>query len=194
MAITLPTRYQNSTTRQADMTQDMLDLANVVTQINAGLAPIIFGSLDAYDSVASVLIPTVPTVFTVPTVNSSANVGYNTATGVITITQTGNYQSLFQLNCFNTTLTTLFFASEADTGSGFVTLPISGRQVTFNANINGQVIFVANNFFTAGTRVRVYLWCNSATAVFQTSALTTLPGGIPTVVAKRIQITGEINP
>lgn len=194
MSITLPSRYQNATTRQADMTQDMTDLASVVTQINAGLAPIIFGNLDAYDSTASTLIPTVPTVMTVSTVSSSANISINTGTGIITFTQTGNYQTAFSFNCFNTVATTIFFASEADTGVGFVTLPLSGRQSAVNANINGQIVFVANNFFTAGTRVRVYVWCTSATAVFQTLALTTLPGGIPTVVAKRIQLTGEINP
>lgn len=194
MTIVLPSRYQNATTRQADMTQPMTDLSNVVTQLNQGLAPIIFSFLDASDSVASVAIPITPTVFTVPTVSSSANISFDIPTGVITLTQTGNYQSAFFLNCFNTVVTTIFFASEADTGSGFVTLPISGRQQSINANINGQIKFISNNFFQAGTRVRVYVWCNSASAVLQTTALTALPGGVPTVVAKRIQVTGEINP
>lgn len=194
MTIALPSRYQNATLRLADMTQDMADMANVVTQINLGLSPPSLAYLDAYDAVASVAIPTTPTVFTVPTIAASSNMTIDTVTGIITLTKTGTYQTVFLLNCFNTLVTTVFFASESDTGSGFVTLPVSGRQVNVNANINGQVIFVAHNFFTAGTRVRVYIWCSSVSAVFQTAALTTLPGGIPSVVAKRIQVTGVINP
>lgn len=36
MAITLPSRYQNASTRQADITVEMLDLYNVVQQLNSG--------------------------------------------------------------------------------------------------------------------------------------------------------------
>ncbi|MES2730021.1 MAG: hypothetical protein V4621_08025 [Pseudomonadota bacterium] len=194
MAIILPSRYQNAATRQADMTQDMTDLANVVAQINLGLAPAIFGFLDGTDSVASVSIPTVPTVFTVPTVSSSNNnILFNTVTGVITIAQSGTYQSVFLLNAFNTVATTIFFATEVDTGSGFVAIPNSGRQMNINTNINGQVIFVSNNFFAAGTRLRVYIWCSSASAIFQTTSLAALPGGAVSVLAKRVLISGQSN-
>lgn len=36
MPISLPSRYNNAATRLADMTQDMLDLYNVVQQLNSG--------------------------------------------------------------------------------------------------------------------------------------------------------------
>jgi uncharacterized membrane protein YqiK len=40
MTITLPSRYQNPLQRQADMTQEMIDLANIIQQINLALAPL----------------------------------------------------------------------------------------------------------------------------------------------------------
>lgn len=47
MAITLPTAYQNAATRTADVTQQMLDLYNVVQQINAQTGSTSWSSLTA---------------------------------------------------------------------------------------------------------------------------------------------------
>lgn len=191
MAISLPSRYQNAATRQADMTQPMTDLASVVTQINSGLAPSIIASLDASDNAASLAIPTTPTILTVPTVTSAQNIGFDTVTGIISFLQTGTYQFLFLLNVFDASVTTIFYGAEIDSGSGFVSLPLSGRQESINANINGQLIFVSLNFFPAGTRARIYVWASNGAGTFQTTTLTSLPGGSLMVPCKRILITGQ---
>lgn len=191
MAISLPSRYTNATTRQADMTQPMLDLFNAVTQINAGASPKIIAGLDVYNTVASVGTPSTPTVLTASTINVQNNIGFDTATGIITLNQTGAYQFLFMLNAFPIAVTTMFYGAEVDTGSGFAALPFSGRQESVNLNINGQLIFFSLNNFNAGTRARVYVWASNATTTFQTTSLSALPGGAVSVPATRIMISGE---
>lgn len=191
MPIILPSRYQNAATRTADMTQDMIDLSNVVTQINAGSSPNLPLTLDAMDTTASIAVPTTPTVFTCPTVNTAQNIAFDPVTGIVTVTQGGNYQVAILLNFFPTALTTLFYALEVDFGSGsFVAVPTSGRQVSRNVNINGQVTFVSNSFLSTGLRARIYIWASAGGATFQTIAQTPLPGGPSSVVATRIQVTG----
>jgi len=174
------------------MTQDMLDLANVVTQINAGLSPSIIAALDASNNVVSVGVPTTPTILTAPTINSFQNIGFDTATGIISFLQTGTYQFLFELNVFDAATTTIFFGAEVDLGNGtFVSIPLSGRQENINVNIAGQVLFISLNFFPAGARARIYVWASNAGATFQTTTLTSLPGGSLMVPAIRILITGQ---
>jgi len=189
--IVLPSRFQNATTRTADMTQDMLDLSNVVTQINSGNSPSIIASLDAVDTTASAAIPSTPTVITVPTVTVAQNIAFDTSTGIVTFQQSGNYVVIAFLNVFEAVTTSIFFGVELDTGSGFVSEPLSGRQQNINVNINGQVQFTSANFITAGTRARLYVWASNGTGTYQTTALTALPGGSLSVPAKRILITGQ---
>ena len=191
MPITLPSRYQNATTRTADMTQDMIDLFNVVSQINAGSAPAIIASLDAVDTTASIAIPTTPTVLVVPTVQSSNNIGYDNTTGIVTFLQSGSYQINIGLNVFDSSVTSIFYGAEVDTGGGFAAVFNTGRQQNINTNINGQVVFTAVNFFPAGARARVYIWASNGTGTFQTTALTALPGGSLQSPAKHILITGQ---
>lgn len=191
MPIILPSRYQNPAQRTADMTQDMIDLASVVSQINAGSSPILPVTLDGINTAASISPPTTPTVFTVPTVQFSQNIGFDTATGILTVQKAGNYQTAILLNTVASATTTVFYALEVDTGSGtFVSVPTSGRQQTVNLNINGQVAFISNSFFSAGLRARIYIWISGATATFQTVAQTALPGGPSSVAATRVLITG----
>lgn len=191
--ITLPSRFQNANTRTADMTQDMLDLANVVTQINAGLSPSIIASLDAVDTTASIAIPTSPTVATAPTITTQQNISFDTATGITTFLQAGTYQTVILLNVFDAVTTSIFFGTEIDVGGGFVSSLNSGRQQNINVNINGQVTFTSVNFFPAGVRARSYVWASNGTGTFQTTSLTALPGGALQVPAKRVLITGQSN-
>lgn len=191
--ITLPSRYNNAATRTADMTQPMLDLSNVVTQINSGLSPSIIASLDAVDTSASVAIPTTPTVTTVPVITTQQNISFDVATGITTFLQTGTYQTVILLNVFDAVTTSIFFGSEIDLGGGFVTNLNSGRQQNINININGQITFVSVNFFPAGTRARSYVWASNGTGTFQTTSLTALPGGALQVPGKRVLITGQSN-
>lgn len=189
--ITLPSRFQNATTRTADMTQPMLDLSNVVTQINSGLSPSIIASLDAVDTTASIAIPTSPTVITAAVITSSQNISFDTVTGITTFLQAGTYQTVILLNVFDAVTTSIFFGSEIDVGGGFVSNLNSGRQQNINVNINGQVQFTSVNFFPAGVRARSYVWASNGTGTFQTTALTALPGGAVQVPAKRVLITGQ---
>lgn len=193
MAIILPSRYQNAPTRNADMTQDMLDLFNVVTQINAGLSPSIIAVLDASDTSASTAIPTTPTVATVPTITVQQNILFDTGTGITTFLQSGTYQTVILLNVFDAVTTSIFYGAEIDLGGGFVSSLNSGRQQNINVNINGQVVFTSVNFFPAGARTRSYIWASNGTGTFQTTALTALPGGALEVPAKRVLITGQSN-
>jgi hypothetical protein len=192
MTISLPSRYQNASVRQADMTQPMLDLAGIVTQLNAGLAPLVAVTLDAYSLVASIPIPTTPTIITVPTIAVSSGISFDPATGIITILQNGNYQFLLFLNVFTTAVTaTIFYGAEADSGSGFVAFPTSGRQQSVNTNINGQVTFSSASFFPAGLRIRIYVWASVSGMTYQTTTLAALPSGVVQVPAIRTLITGQ---
>lgn len=191
MPIILPSRYQNATTRTADMTQDMIDLASVVTQINAGSSPILPVTLDVMDTTASTPVPTTPTLLMPTTVATIQNINYDPLTGIVTVQKSGNYNVAVLLNVFPTVITTFFYGLEVDTGSGtFVSVPTSGRQIGRNLNINGQVTFVSNSFLTAGLRARIYVWASAGGATFQTVATTALPNGPSSVVATRIQVTG----
>lgn len=193
MAIILPSRYQNANTRTADMTQGMIDLFNVVQQINAGFSPSIIAVLDAVDTNVSTAIPTTPTVATVPTITTQQNISFDTATGITTFLQSGTYQTVILLNVFDAVVTSIFYGSEIDVGSGFVASTNSGRQQNINININGQVVFTSFNFFPAGTRARSYVWASNGTGTFQTTSLAALPGGAIQVPAKRVLITGQSN-
>lgn len=191
MTILLPTRYQNATTRQADMTQTMTDLASTVTQINAGASPIQYVTFDGANLTASIPIPTSPTVLITPTVATQQNIGFDPATGIATVVKPGNYQVLVLLNVFPTTVNTIFYGLEVDVGAGFVSSPTSGRQQGVNLNINGQITFASNSFFApVGLRARIYIWASAGAATFQTTALTALPGGPNSVSATRVLITG----
>jgi hypothetical protein len=173
------------------MTQDMIDLFNVVSQINAGLSPSIIASIDVVDTTASIAIPTTPTVFTAPTIQSQQNIEFDTSTGIVTILKTGTYQTIVLLNIFDSVLTSVFYGVEVDAGGGFVAVLNSGRQININVNINGQIIFTEVVSLTAGTRVRVYVWASNGSGTYQTTTPTALPGGAIQVPAKRILITGQ---
>lgn len=191
MPIILPARYQNPLQRQADMTQDMIDLADVVTQINAGQSPILNVTLDVMDTVASAAVPTTPTLLMPPTIATQQNISYDPLTGIVTVQKSGNYNVAVLLNVFPTAVTSFFYGLEVDTGSGtFVAVPTSGRQIGRNINVNGQVTFVSNSFLTAGLRARIYIWASVVGSTFQTTATAPLPGGASSVVATRIQVTG----
>lgn len=190
MPIILPSRYQNAATRTADMTQDMIDLSNVVTQINAGQSPITDVIFEAHNATSSIPVPSTPTVLTFPTVVAAQNIAFDSGTGIVTVQKTGVYGVVFMINAFPTVITSYFYGLEVDTGSGFVAVPSSGRQQAQNININGQIQFVSQSFLTAGLRARVYVWASNGTATFQTTNLTALPGGSLFVPATRVLITG----
>lgn len=191
MPIVLPSSYQNPIQRQADLTQTMIDLASVVTQINAGSSPILPVTLDAINTTASIPVPSTPTIFTLPTIQTIQNIAFDTATGILTVQKAGNYQVAVILNVIPVVATQVFYGLEVDTGSGtFVSVPTSGRQQGCNAAVNGQIYFVSNSYFIANLRARVYIWCSNGTTTFQTVTTTALPGGANQVAAARILITG----
>lgn len=189
--IILPSRYQNPSMRLADMTQDMLDLSSVVQQINSGASPDTVSNLDVFDSTVSQLIPSTPTVALFPSIINQQNVNYNAGTGVVTILAPGAYTIFVSVNCFNSVTTTLFYGAEANVGSGFTAVTLSGRQQNVNLNIQGQITFSVTSVFQANHQFRVYMWASNGTATFNTTTLTSLPGGALMVPAKRMSISAS---
>lgn len=144
-----------------------------------------YPNLELLDTVASVALPTTPTIFKIPTTVVAQGFTYDASTGIITIGVNGSYSFTMMLNVLASSSGKIaYFYVEVDTGSGFVIRQYSGRARKLLNNDLDQVNIVSSNYFTAGTKVRFYLWASGSGVTLET---TNIPGtSTATVPAARL--------
>ena len=118
-----------------------------------------FPSLELLDTRTSVELPSTPTILKPPTTGINQGFTYDSATGEITILQSGSFAFNMMLNILAPSSgKSVYFYIEVDTGSGFQIRHYSGRGRKLPNNDMDQVTISSSNYFTMGTKVRFYLW------------------------------------
>lgn len=148
------------------------------------------GALDVQNRVASVAVPTTPTLLVLPTiVTAVGGLNYNTTTGVSTTPFTGVYDTVIQFNVSVAGARTFYFYIEGDTGGGSTPVRYSGRQINVNAASDGQIAILSTNYFIANTAFKFFFWVTGGAANMVTMDLPGTTPGTVTVPAARIMIT-----
>lgn len=148
-------------------------------------------ALDIRQTAASTAVPTTPTVLVLPTIAQNKLIDYNTSTGEITLREDGEFNFVFMFNVTVGLSGTLFYGADVDSGSGYAAFQYSGRQASIGVLSNNQILFQSANYFSKGTKIRIYVWASGAGTTFTTTALTALPTGAVSVPGVRIMVTGR---
>jgi len=144
-----------------------------------------FPALDIQDRSTTLTLPTTPTVFKPSTIAVQNLIGYDPATGIITLPESRCYQTFLVVNTTNTGGETIYAYVQVDTGSGFANSIYSGRQLAYGNSTSGQQSTTSVNSFAAGTRLLFYVWAAGTNASVATQAL---PNTSPTVYAPAMRL------
>lgn len=147
-----------------------------------------FPSIELVDDVASVVLPTTPTVFVVPTIVYNDGFSYNTTTGVMTTTVSSSYSLDIKFNAQpSASNKNIYFYAEEDTGSGWVIDKYSARKLELINQTETEVVISVSHYYPMGTKIRYYIW-GDATITLKTSNLPGTTAGTVVVPAFKLQM------
>lgn len=150
-----------------------------------------FPSVELLDTRASVTLPTTPTLLKIPTTQYNDGFVYNSTTGELTFTTSGSYAFSLLLNAqASASNKTIYFYAEIDTGSGFQIRRYSARSATLVNNAVNQLLLSSANYFAKGTKIRFYLWSDTATVNLITADVPGTTAGTVTIPAARLLFAG----
>ena len=121
----------------------------------------------------------------------SNGITYNSTTGEITFVNGGSYNLTLMVNADSPSAGTyIYFYGDIDTGSGYTNITYSGRSHRLGAVAVEQVHFMSNNYFSKGSKLRLYVWSSAAS----TEAVTAAIPGTSTIYipAIRLLLTGSL--
>jgi len=153
----------------------------------------ISNSLELLDTTASQALPTTPTVLKPPTTVISSGITYNSTTGEIVFTNGGSYAFELMLNADPSGVNrTIYFYADLDTGSGYATRQYSARSARLTVLGEEQTLFSSANYFTKGTKLKLYVWCSAATVNVNTTNVPGTTPGTVTIPAIRLLFAGSL--
>ena len=175
----------------------VVEVATVVTQsATAGKVYIHidkkawFPSIEIRDTTASVALPTTPTVFLAPTVAHQNGFTYDSATGILTVTQSASYAISITFNAEpSASNKNIYFYAEEDSGSGWTPARYSARTLHLPNATETQVLISAARYYAVGTKIRFYIWGDSTVTLRTTDLPGTTPGTV-TLPAYRFLMAG----
>lgn len=149
-----------------------------------------FPSIEIRNTAASVVLPTVPTVFLAPTIAHQNGFAYDNTTGVLTVTQSASYAISITFNAEpSASNKNLYFYAEEDTGAGWTTVRYSARALNLSNQQQTQVLISAARYYAVGSKIRFYIWGDSTVTMRTTDLPGTTPGTV-TLPAYRFLMAG----
>lgn len=149
-----------------------------------------FPSIEIRDTSASVVLPTVPTVFLAPTIAHQNGFTYDNTTGVLTVTQSASYAISITFNAEpSASNKNLYFYAEEDTGAGWTTVRYSARALNLPNQQQTQVLISSARYYAVGNKIRFYIWGDSTVTLRTTDLPGTTPGTV-TLPAYRFLMAG----
>lgn len=178
--------HNNMQTLQGGTTSQYFHITN--DQHNA-----ISNSLDVAETGASVALPTTPTILKLPSIAISNGIGYDTTTGVVTFVNGGVYtlDLLLNINAAGTGKS-IYFYVDIDTGTGYNIRRYSARTQEVVSTITQQTFFASTNYFSKGTKLRIYLWGSASGMTMKSVDIPGTTAGTVTVSAARLLWTGSL--
>ena len=142
---------------------------------------------------SGIVLPTTPTIFQPSGTVTNSGITYDSSTGIWTFLNGGSYSLTFMLDATASAANkTIYFYVDFDTGSGFVTQRYTARSRLLAFTTEEQTLFTSSNYFEAGTKLRFYLWSNSATVTLNSTDVPGTPAGTVTIPACRISWEGGL--
>lgn len=135
--------------------------------------------IDYRDESESITVPTTPTLLTLPIkAVERGSISYDTATGVISFSETRVYNLVLFANATTSASRTLYAYAEVSNDGGVTWLPLYGSLRTFSitGTTDGQVqLSVSNNVFSGGQKLRFFWWASGSMTV-RTTTIAAAPG------------------
>lgn len=153
----------------------------------------ISNSLELLDTTTTQTLPLVPTVFKPPTTVLSSGITYNSSTGEIVFNNGGSYSFTLMLNANPSGASkTVYFYAEIDTGSGYAIRQYSARSRKLLNIGDEQTLFTSANYFPKGTKVKLFVWADSANIDLHTIDVPGTTPGTVTIPAVRVMFAGSL--
>ena len=150
-------------------------------------------ALEIRDTTSGIVLPTTPTVFKPATTVSATGITYNSSTGEIVFTNGGTYTFELFLNAqASASNKTVCFYGEIDTGSGYAIRRYSGRTSLLKTSSQEQISFTSANYWPTGSKLKIYLWSDSATVTLNSVDIPGTTPGTVTVPASRLLLAGSL--
>lgn len=143
------------------------------------------------DPSASITLPTTPTVFKPSTTNYNDGFIYDSATGILELTQSSSYAISIQFNAIpSASNKNLYFYVEEQTLNGSWTIgKYTARKLELVNAQETQLTITAARYYPVGTKIRFYIWSDSTVNLVSTDLPGTAPGTV-TLPAFRLMFAG----
>lgn len=147
-----------------------------------------FPSIELLNINASVVLPTIPTVFKATTIAQNDGFTYDLATGVMTTLVSSSYSLNLKFNAQPSAANKyIYFYAEEDRGNGWVIDRYSARKLELVNATETEVVLGVSNYYPTGTKIRYYIW-GDATITLKTTNLPGTVAGTVTVPAYKLQM------
>jgi hypothetical protein len=148
-----------------------------------------FPSLELLETVASITLPLTPTVFKPSVVAYNDGFTYDSLTGILTTSVSSSYGLSIVFNAVPPAANKhIYFYAEVDKGAGWVIDKYSARDLLLTVSTETAVVISANNYYALNTKIRYYIWADSAVSL-QTVNLPGTTPGTAAVPAFKLQIS-----
>lgn len=128
---------------------------------------------------ATIVLPTVPTVFKPSTTLYNDGFIYSSTTGEIEFLVSSSYSTAMQFNALPSASNKYMnFYIEISQGNGWEPLLYSGRRHELINNYSEQVVFSSNEYFKIGTKLRIQLWADATVSLITSNLIGTAPGTV----------------
>ena len=129
-------------------------------------------------------------MFLAPTVAHQNGFTYDSATGILTVTQSASYAISITFNAEpSASNKNIYFYAEEDSGSGWAPVRYSARTLHLPNATETQVLISAARYYAVGTKIRFYIWGDSTVTLRTTDLPGTTPGTV-TLPAYRFLMAG----
>ena len=147
-----------------------------------------FPSIELLNTTATVVLPTVPTVFKATTVVRNDGFTYSLATGVMTTLVSSSYSLNLKFNAQPSAANKyIYFYAEENKGSGWVIDRYSARKLELVNQTETEVVLGVSQYYPVGTQIRYFIW-GDATITLKTTNLPGTTAGTVTVPAFKLQM------
>lgn len=147
-----------------------------------------FPSLQLLHPAASTTLPTTPTVFKPSDTVYNDGFSYDSSTGEITFTESGDYTFTIQFNAYpSASNKNIYFYAEEYYNGVWTIGRYTARQIRLVNQVEDQVQITAARYVKVGTKFRFYIWGDATVSLHSTDLPGTTPGTV-TLPAFRLNI------
>lgn len=149
-----------------------------------------YPSLELLETTATLVLPTVPSVFKPTITVYNDGFTYDNTTGVIEILNSASYGISMQFNAQPSASNKyVYFYVEEDSGNGWEIKRYSARKLELPNAQETELLINADRYYKIGTKLRFYIW-GDATITLKSTDLPGTTAGTVTLPAYRFLIAG----